>query len=751
MRKILSLIIFIFITSSSYSQNGTIRGFVYDKSSGEPVMFCNVFLQGTTIGAPTDVNGMYNISKVESGNYKLTVTYIGYDTTQININLKENQILTQNLEIGESSIKLNEVKISAEREAMRTEVNVASIKITKKELEMVPTIGGDPDLAQYIQIIPGVVFTGDQGGQLYIRGGSPIQNKVLLDGMIIYSPFHSIGLFSVFDTDIIRNTDVFTGGFNAEYGGRVSSIMDIKTKDGNKKSLGGKLTANTFGSKLLLEGPLSKNQKSSFVFSGKTSYLDKSSELFYKEPILFFDDKGLPYSYTDLYGKFSLHGNNGSKFNLFGFNFQDMVDYENISKLSWNSTGIGSEFILIPGGSPVLIEGNFAYSSYNIKLDEEASPLRQSGIAGFNMGFDFTYFKPKSKIKYGFDVHGYATDFLTYNSVNTPITQNENTSEFSAYVNYQYTSTRLIIEPGFRIQKYTLGLSPEPRLGMKYIVNDKLRLKLASGFYSQNILSTSSDRDVVNLFSGIISSPEEIPTQANGEDYSSKIQKAKHIIAGFEYDINNLIDFQLEGYIKDFSQLTNINRNMTSNNDETFIIETGLAKGIDALLKYNTAKLYVWLVYSIGQVTRDDGVREYSPHFDRRHNVNFVTSYKFGKSLDWKFDCRWNLGSGFPFTQTQGFFENITFSEGINTDYTSTNGELGIEYAELNNGRLPYYHRLDFSLAKTVKINKNSTLNITASVTNAYNRENIFYFNRVKYERVNQLPLMPSLGMSLTF
>ena len=751
MRKILSLIIFIFITSSSYAQNGTIRGFVYDKSSGEPVMFCNVFLQGTTIGAPTDVNGMYNISKVESGNYKLTVTYIGYDTTQININLKENQILTQNLEIGESSIKLNEVKISAEREAMRTEVNVASIKITKKELEMVPTIGGDPDLAQYIQIIPGVVFTGDQGGQLYIRGGSPIQNKVLLDGMIIYSPFHSIGLFSVFDTDIIRNTDVFTGGFNAEYGGRVSSIMDIKTKDGNKKSLGGKLTANTFGSKLLLEGPLSKNQKSSFVFSGKTSYLDKSSELFYKEPVLFFDDKGLPYSYTDLYGKFSLHGNNGSKFNLFGFNFQDMVDYENISKLSWNSTGIGSEFILIPGGSPVLIEGNFAYSSYNIKLDEEASPLRESGIAGFNMGFDFTYFKPKSKIKYGFDVHGYATDFLTYNSVNTPITQNENTSEFSAYVNYQYTSTRLIIEPGFRIQKYTLGLSPEPRLGMKYIVNDKLRLKLASGFYSQNILSTSSDRDVVNLFSGIISSPEEIPTQANGEDYSSKIQKAKHIIAGFEYDINNLIDFQLEGYIKDFSQLTNINRNMTSNNDETFIIETGLAKGIDALLKYNTAKLYVWLVYSIGQVTRDDGVREYSPHFDRRHNVNFVTSYKFGKSLDWKFDCRWNLGSGFPFTQTQGFFENITFSEGINTDYTSTNGELGIEYAELNNGRLPYYHRLDFSLAKTVKINKNSTLNITASVTNAYNRENIFYFNRVKYERVNQLPLMPSLGMSLTF
>ena len=229
---------------------------------------------------------------------------------------------------------------------------------------MVPTIGGEADLAQYMQVIPGVVFTGDQGGQLYIRGGSPIQNKVLLDGMIIYSPFHSIGLFSVFDTDIIRNTDVYTGGFNAEYGGRISSIMDIRTIDGNKKDIGGKVSANTFGSKLFLEGPLSNSGSSSFVFSGKTSYLDKSSDLFYKFPILYFDEKGLPYSFTDLYGKLSSKGKNGSKISFFGFNFRDNVNYENISELQWESKGLGSEFILIPSGSPVLIEGNFAWSSY---------------------------------------------------------------------------------------------------------------------------------------------------------------------------------------------------------------------------------------------------------------------------------------------------------------------------------------------------------------------------------------------------
>ena len=752
MRKLLLLLSISLFTTLSYSQTGNIRGFIYEKNSGEPIMFCNVTLQGTTIGASTDINGMYNISNVSAGNYILMVTYIGYDTSTVNITLKQGKIITQNLEISESSVKLNEVRISAERSEMKTEVKAAAMKITKQDMEMIPNIGGEPDLAQYIQVIPGVVFTGDQGGQLYIRGGSPIQNKVLLDGMTIYSPFHSIGLFSVFDTDIIRNTDIYTGGFSAEYGGRISSIMDIKTIDGNKKEFGGKVSANTFGSKLFVEGPLLGNKKSSFVFSGKTSYLDKSSELLYKYPTLYFDEKGLPYSYTDLYGKLSLHGKSGSKVNIFGFNFQDKVDYEGISELNWTSQGIGSEFILIPGNSPVLIEGNFAFSSYDITLDEEASELRESKIDGYDMGFDFTYFQPKGKIKYGFNIHGFSTDFITYNSVNSIVDQKDNTSEFSAYINYQFASTRFIIEPGFRLQYYgKVGASPEPRFGMKYIASDRMRIKASSGYYSQNILSTTSDRDIVNLFSGIISSPEEIPDQSDGNPYKNKFQKAKHLIAGVEYDISRKIDFQLEGYIKDFTQLTNINRNMTSNSDDEFIIESGVAKGVDALLKFKSKKLYIWAVYSIGIITRNDGEKIYNPHFDRRHNMNFVTSYKFGKNNSWKSDMRWNLGSGFPFTQTQGFYENLTFSDGINSDYTSTNGELGIEYAELNEGRLPYYHRLDASISKIIKINNTSKLDMTLSVTNGYNRENIFYFNRVKYERVNQLPIMPSFGASITF
>ncbi len=755
MRKFFVTYFIILFSLLSFGQNGNIRGFIYDKNTGEPIMFCSVFLEGTTIGNTTDINGMYNLSKISPGNYRLYATYIGYDTSSVDITLKAGQTITKNLKIAESSIKLNEVKISSEREAMKTEVKAAVIKVTQQDLEMIPTIGGEADIAQYMQVIPGVVFTGDQGGQLYIRGGSPIQNKVLLDGMIVYSPFHSIGLFSVFDSDIIKNTDVYTGGFNAEYGGRISSIMDISTIDGNKKNIKGKLSSNTFGSKLLIQGPL-KFKQSSFIFSGKTSYLDKTSKIFYnKEP--HFDPKGLPYSYTDLYGKFSFNTNSGSKLSVFGFNFQDNVDFEGISELDWNSQGLGSQFIIIPGNSPILVEGNFAYSSYKISLNEisndplVAPRLRESGINGFNVGFDFSYFQPKGKIKYGFDIHGFSTEFITYNIVNSRIEQNENTSEFSGYLNYQYTGNRFIIEPGFRLQRYTLGISPEPRFAIKFIATDRLRFKASSGFYSQNILSSSSDRDVINLFSGIISSPEEIPDQSDGTPYKNKFQKARHLVGGVEYDLSNFISFQLEGYLKDFTQLTNINRNMTSNSDDQFIVEQGFAKGVDALLKFKNKQLYIWTVYSLGLIKRTDDIMTYFPHYDRRHNVNFVTSYKFGKNNSWKTDIRWNLGSGFPFTQTKGFYENTTFSDGINTDYTTDNGELGIEYAELNAGRLPFYHRLDASISKEIKIKNNVTIDITASVTNAYNRDNIFYFDRIRYERVNQLPMMPSFGINMSF
>lgn len=199
--------------SASLAQTGSVRGFVYEKESGEPVIFTNVVLEGTTYGIATDVNGYYNITKLPTGDYTLRVSYIGFDTVRVNIKVGNGQIVNQNAYLKKQDIRLGTVVISQEALKKTTEVDVAVETITPKQIKHIPTIGGEPDIAQYLQILPGVVFTGDQGGQLYIRGGTPIQNVVLLDGMVVYNPFHSIGLFSVFDTDILRNVDVYTGAF----------------------------------------------------------------------------------------------------------------------------------------------------------------------------------------------------------------------------------------------------------------------------------------------------------------------------------------------------------------------------------------------------------------------------------------------------------------------------------------------------------------------------------------------------------
>ncbi|MFM7901410.1 MAG: carboxypeptidase-like regulatory domain-containing protein, partial [Bacteroidota bacterium] len=316
--------------------NGTVRGFVYDKSTGEPVLFTNVYLKGTTLGAATDVNGYYSISKIPAGNYVLTVTSVEYDTLATPITITSGDIQTKKLYLEKRTISLTAVNISAEKQEAKTEVKASVTKITPKELKQLPSVGGEPDLVQYLQVLPGVVFSGDQGGQLYIRGGTPIQNKVLLDGMVIYNPFHSIGLFSVFDTDIIRNADIYAGGHGAEYGGRISSVMDIKTRDGNKKRFGGKISSNPFVSKVIFEGPGKKAKSegdgdASFIISTKSSFLDKTSKSLYS----YAGEAGLPYTFNDLYAKFVTNNSNGSKLNIFGFSFNDRAKYAGIADYQW--------------------------------------------------------------------------------------------------------------------------------------------------------------------------------------------------------------------------------------------------------------------------------------------------------------------------------------------------------------------------------------------------------------------------------
>ncbi|MEN8928673.1 MAG: TonB-dependent receptor, partial [Flavobacteriales bacterium] len=656
-------------------------------------------------------------------------------------------------------------------EESRTTIKMSVTKATGEDIKSIPSIGGDADIATYFQTVPGVVTTGDQGGQMYVRGGSPIQNKVLLDGMIIYNPFHSIGFFSVFETEIIRNADIYTGGFNAEYGGRISSIMDITTRDGNQGGMKGRASVSPFMAKILLEGPLKKPKELgdgsiSYILTGKHSYLDQSSKVLY--PYIDTTGEGLPFGFTDLYGKISFKGRNGSKINLFGFNFTDFVNYKAVSDLSWNSYGVGTNFLLVPGTSKVLIEGKVSLSDYKLQLIEENGQERKSGINSFNFGFDFKYFIKENELKYGIEVSGFGTDFSYVNSTNAKIEQNENTTELGSYLSYRIVKPRLVIEPSLRLQYYaTLNtFSPEPRLGIKYNIDENLRVKFAAGMYSQNLISANSDRDVVNLFYGFLSGPDNLQEtftdeEGNVRDVTHSLQKANHLIAGFEYDVSKKININVEGYYKRFTQLTNINRNKIFNENSTidapdilkkdYLVETGDAFGVDFVAKYTGKKTYLYAVYSLGKVTRWDGVRTYSPVFDRRHSVNLIGTYKFGKKSDWQLNARWNFGSGLPFTQTQGYYQNIDFAQGSGTDITQENAnELTAVYAGLNEGRLPTYHRFDVNIKKSIEFKK-ATMELNFGITNVYNRENIFYVDRVSAEKVYQLPILPSFGIAVGF
>ncbi len=762
---LLVFIAFIFTANYSSAQTASIKGFITENETGEPVIFTSVYLLGTTFGAVSDVNGYYVISKIPAGDYTLIITYLGFDTIKENISVSNAEIISRNLKLNKSSVNLKMLNVSAEKEENKIETKISVAKITPKQISQIPSVGGQPDLAQYLQVLPGVIFTGDQGGQLYIRGGSPIQNKVLLDGMVIYNPFHSIGLFSVFDTDILRNADVYTGGFGAEYGGRISSVMDISTKDGNKKRLAGKVSASPFGSKLLIEGPLAKETESnggstSFIFSAKNSYLEQSSKMFYK----YIDTAGLPFNFTDLYAKISINGDNGNKINVFGFRFDDKVKYKAISDFNWVSQGGGTNFVLVPGNSSVLIQGILAISNYKISLEEENRDPRTSQINGFNMGLNFTYYLGKNEAKWGIEMQGYKTDFNYYNSVNRKIQEQENTTEVAVFFKDKIVLKKLLIEPSFRLHYYSSPstMSPEPRFAMKYNATKVMRFKLAAGLYTQNLISANSDRDVVNLFYGFLTSPDNLQEQFDGKQITNKLQRSRHLIVGMEYDIFKHITMNIEGYYKYFPQLTNINRNKIfddtpENYDKPdylkkdFIVENGDAEGFDLSLKYDYNRLYIWAVYSYGFIHRYDGLVNYVPHYDRRHNINIVSSYTFGETFAWTADVRWNFGSGFPFTLNQGYYESIPFTDGINTDYTTANGNLSILYDAPNKGKLPTYHRLDVTIKRKIELGKNSTLEAIASITNVYSRKNIFYVDRITQERVDQLPIMPSIGINITF
>ena len=755
------------IVGQGQSTKSDIRGFVYDGDNGDRSVASVITAvkdksDGTVVRSIlSDNDGYYALTGLTPGDYWLRVSHGGFDTLYEKVKVFADINTKKDFYLQHIS-SMEAVEISVKGKARDAQVGLTNIEA--RAIYKMPAVGAEPDILQYLQILPGVVFSGDQGGQLYIRGGSPIMNKVMMDGLTIYNPFHSIGLFSVFETDLIQTADVYSAGFGSEYGGRVSAVVDIKTRDGNRKRMAGKVGLTTFTSKLLLESPLRKYQQgknnSSIAISYKNSFLRESSRLLYN----YANPDKLPYNFGDLFVKMSFNSANGGYTKLYGFRFSDNVAFPGSTRYGWTSTGLGGKFLVVPEQAKTRVDGFFLWSQYSIEQKEQDAKPRNSSIGGFNLGMNFSYNFKRDDFKWGLELNGFQTNFQLYNSNDRKINQLESTTEINSFGNYRVVRKKLICNIGLRNQYYaSLGNgSLEPRFQLRYMPLKSIGIKFAVGMYSQNLLSAMSDRDVVNLFYGFLSGPDNLPDSFNGKPVNTRLQKARHAVAGFDYRIDKKQTINIESFVKIFDQITNINRDKLFSDDEfnldkpqrlrqDFIIENGNAYGGDISYKYSDKHWYLWAVYSLTYVNRFDGISHYQPNFDRRHNANILLNYEFDKKHPSEVSLRWNFGSGFPFTQTQGYYEKYNFQQGIGTDYTAANGQLGIVYAQINRGRLPYYHRLDFSVKRKWVFREGSEFNLLFSVTNVYNRNNIFYYDRVKGKRVDQLPILPALGCNYSF
>jgi len=771
------LTLFVFLSVVCFAQNkyGSVKGFVYDKKTGEPMIFTNVRLLGTKMGVQTDENGFFSITEIPPGDYTLFTTIIGYDTANEEITIKAGDVVSKKLFIKQNEISLKGVEVSARKTDKLTHVNIGTTTITPRDMELLPSAGGEPDVAQFLQVVPGVVFTGDQGGQLYIRGGSPAQTGIYMDGATIYNPFHTIGLFSIFETEAIRNVDVQTAGFNAEHGNRTSAIVDVHMIDGNKNQTQGLISVSPLMSRALLQGPLVKAKKNSssaitYVLAAKYSYLDQTSKSIYGgfgEPF----KSGLPYSFGDYYGKLTFSGDNGSKLSLFGFNFNDKADlldptnYNPIANFSWQASGGGANFVVSPSSSSTLISGKFVYTNYNVSENEISFIPQSSTISGFEAGINFTNYLPGySELKYGLEVDGNSTNLAYHNEYGYPSSLSQQNTLASVFVVLRKNfSEKFVMEPSVRFQYYSelSKVSPEPRLDMKYNITENVRIKAAAGIYSQDIISTKNDRDIVNYFTGFFLSPNQTIYDNNGNAVKTNLQTAYHILAGLEVDVNR-VEFNLEPWLKEFTRNIVLNEDKLYPSDPDFQAGTGKAYGVDLSAKYNYDRVYLWGVidYQVVNYTNigpNDSVQTYPAPFDRRLNVNLLAAYTAGKKKTWELSARYNLGSPFPFTQTQGYNEQLNMLQGgnggnINTNYLQQNGSINVLLAnDVNGGRLTWYQRLDISVKRKFLISKTNSVDATFSVTNVFDRKNIFYADRLTNTIVYQLPIFPSLNVTWHF
>ena len=747
----LVLLIVLLGVAEAQAQNAVVRGFAEDASDGQPLQGINVVLTndaGAFFGTATDRDGFFAISRIPPGTYLLRATFIGYRPFTDSLTLAPDQILSYNFSITFEEAGLDEIVVESERETAGAAAVTAGLQtIRPQDVQLIPSPDLSGDLVTYLSTLPGVVAAGDQGGQFFIRGGEPTQNLVLVDGMLVYQPFHLVGFYSAFPASIMNVADVYAGGYGARYGGRLSTVIDVSSRNGNKRRFSGEASLAPFISAARLEGPIVPNRVS-ILLSGRLSVIEQGASNIIDDP--------LPYEFNDQFGKIHAELSSNSQVSISALRSYDKgvigteteADAEGErDQVVWDNQAIGGRFILLPTSIPVQAEILVSASFIENTFGPEDTPTRSSSAQRINAAANVTHFVGTTDITWGL--------FARFSELESELgglfqgveSDREFVSEAGGYIETELALVNgLRIEPGVRFQSFpSKGRSfIEPRLRAILDVGAH-RFSAAAGLYHQEIVGLTDRRDAGDVFTAWTTSP------------LGEVPEAVHLLGGYQVRPASWLKLAIEGFYKQLSDLSIAEWRAFPTFDIGLQPADGTVYGIDTRLEVTTRPFYGFVSYGYSEVEYDsrqedvqfwfgDDVLTFSPPHDRRHQLNVVGSLRF---YGFTLSTRWQFGSGLPFSESLGFDEFVLLDGP--TDVLAEPGDTRVLYGRPYNGRLPTYHRLDISLDRRFEFSRATALTIQASTTNTYDRTNLFYIDLFTLNRLDQLPLIPSFGVKVEF
>ena len=691
---------------TSLKSSPSISGFVRDISNGEPISYANVFISNSTNGSTTNRDGYFAISDLQVGKYELNVTMIGFASYKDSVELLTNESVRLDIVLRSQVLESSEILVTAERQKFQRAIESSQISLDIRELNSAPAFI-EPDVFRTLQMLPGVQTTSDFSSALYVRGSTPDQNLIMLDGIAIYNPYHLGGIFSTFNTDAIKEADFRAGGFSARYGGRMGAILNVINREGNTEKIKGSANLSLISSKILIEGPVPKWRgiKGSWMFSGRRTYIDKvvnalkipngeksedGSDIYYEFPYYFYDyqikanidlNQDHRLTFTRFYGDDVLdfsyedpirvtQGNNvtvqqefhlgldwpwGNKTN--GLTWRWIISPKTIAKTFISSSRYRFDFDLsfvdrdtyIYSDSTAINFTNFNWNIYDLIKDRTIETEVQYKLS---KNHSLTAGAQLRNIDFDLGINYELTTqdtFFTWN----PLYLKNSTQEFAVFAQDRWeVSKNLKIRGGLRMTDYNLHdkVYLDPRLGVKYNLSDNIALKTNWGLYHQ-FLTTANNQDenlrLVELWLGI---PENKPASIS-----------EHLITGLEYMSKENIFYRIELYKKTFDNLLTLKQDNANefegvSQDSTineFWDTRGNSKGVELLIKKSSGRFNGWVGYTFSETkyfTQPNGW--YSPNFDRTNTLNIVANFEINSDLE--FSAALTQSTGNPYTKILG-------------------------------------------------------------------------------------------------